>query len=776
MKILFSTLLLCAQVVLSYTIAAQGLVTGRVTDQQSGETLPGATVYISELKTGTTTDINGMFRITNLPARKFLVQVKFLGYQTLSRTVDAGSLQEHDFSLQSSSIEAREVVITGTSTASESERNSTPVVAVDRKEISMHPSTNIIDALAHTPGVSQITTGGAVSKPVIRGLGFNRIVVLNDGVRQEGQQWGEEHGVEIDKFSAGRIEILRGPASLMYGSDAMGGVINIIDPLPAPLNTLRGALVTQYSSNEAMGAGSVMLEGNHNGVHGRVRGSYTSTGSYQTPVGTIGNTGYDQKDINSNIGINRKWGYSQLNLSGFESTIGFYDDEIIPLRGPSQLPTIQHTDHESETVIRDVSFPLQEIGHWRAGLSNNLYIGKSRLVVNGAYQLNERKEFVTSLETPELFMQLNTVTGEAKYFLPERKAWLNTIGIAAMSQQNNNKGEEQLIPDYTLHDIGGFIFSQKTVGRTSVNAGVRFDTRTIDAAPLDKGLMTLVALPDFKKTYATVSGSIGSTYRISKLMHIKANVGRGFRAPNLAELTSDGVHEGTQRYEIGNNFLKAETSLQGDGGIIAENKKLRAELNLFANKISNYIYTRHNGTEFIGTDEGLFPVYRYTQGDALLLGFEYAMDIHFYKSLHFENAVSFVHGENLKSNQPLPNIPPLQLHNELEYEIELSKVKWIDDIHFNVSVDNHFAQTRIDDNELPSKTYSLLNAGIGLSLNAGNQNIDVSINGTNLTDQLYFDHLNRLRYVGVPNKGRSFFLSAMIPFGIVKKKEVVIPN
>jgi len=200
-------------------------LSGKVLDKETKEPLIGAIIYISDLKTGAVTDIDGVYHLYHLPKQKFLVQVKLMGYATITVNIDFSVESKKDFLMLSSAIEGNEVVITGTAVTSDNERNSTSVVVVDKNKLLTEPALNIIDVIAHIPGISQITTGDNVSKPVIRGLGYNRIVILNEGVRQEGQQWGDEHGIEIDKYSAERIEILKGPSSLLYGSDAMGGVI-----------------------------------------------------------------------------------------------------------------------------------------------------------------------------------------------------------------------------------------------------------------------------------------------------------------------------------------------------------------------------------------------------------------------------------------------------------------------------------------------------------------------------------------------------------------------
>ena len=206
---------------------------GKVTDANTNEPLPGAVISIPELRISINTDQNGEYTFSRIPSRgRFLVEVRYIGYRTITQFIDLAATTSFNFSLEPSIIEVHEVVVTGTVSSANNRTNSTSVSTVGKNELTGPPSNNIIDAIAHVAGVSQISTGAAVSKPVIRGLSANRVVTLSNGVKQEGQQWGDEHGMEIDQYSADRVEILRGAASLLYGSDALGGVINVIDALP----------------------------------------------------------------------------------------------------------------------------------------------------------------------------------------------------------------------------------------------------------------------------------------------------------------------------------------------------------------------------------------------------------------------------------------------------------------------------------------------------------------------------------------------------------------
>jgi iron complex outermembrane receptor protein len=212
---------------------AAGALTGKITDAQTGEALPGASIYLHDLKKGTISDSKGQYRIANLNPGKYLIEVTYRGYSSIIETVVVNGDTQKDITLRIAIVENEEVTVTGVSTATRTRQSPQPVDVLKKEQLFNVSATNAIDALSKTvPGVNALSTGPAISKPFIRGLGYNRVVTINDGIRQEGQQWGDEHGIEIDDYSIQRVEVLKGPASLMYGSDALAGVINIISQRP----------------------------------------------------------------------------------------------------------------------------------------------------------------------------------------------------------------------------------------------------------------------------------------------------------------------------------------------------------------------------------------------------------------------------------------------------------------------------------------------------------------------------------------------------------------
>lgn len=735
---------------------------GKVSDATTQQPLAGATVYISDLKATTVTNTNGEFSFNNVPSRgKFLIEVRYLGYKTASQVVDLASTQNVSFQLQASVIESAEVVITGTPFSANNKTNSLAVVSLSREKLAQSAGTNIIDALAKVPGVSQITTGGAISKPTIRGLGYNRVLTIVDGAREEGQQWGDEHGVQADQFAAARIEILKGPASLLYGSDALGGVINIIEDLVPAEGEFNGNFTTSYGANNGLTASSLMLQGNDNGFVYRGRVSYKNAYGYRYKGFNVPNSGFDETNFSGMLGLNKTWGYAHLNLSRFNTNVGLVEE------GPDA--TGSYFDEDGNVISnkdarsRTLNLPFQNINHYRAALNSNILLGGGQLKSTLAFQRNIRKEFEESADEPGLNLGLNSYTYDVKYIFPNNGVWEPTIGVQGMYQTNVNAGDEFLIPDYNSNNIGAFAYLKRNFKNGAINAGVRYDYKTIDGADLfEDGNQVFTA---FNNNFSNVSGSLGFAFELAKNLNLKGNVGSGFRAPNIAELGANGKHEGTFRYEIGNSNLKQETSLQFDLGLEYNAEKVTFGLNAYSNRIYNYIYPGNFNSETIPYDEedgtvSILPVYRFVQTDAQLVGGEASVDFHLIKALHFENTFAYVRGKNLADDSALPFIPAAQLNNELRFE---PNIKGLKDSYIKVGLTNVFKQDRFDEFETQTDGYTLLDAGFGTSLKMKNSKINVWVTGQNLTNKLYYNHLSRYKLANIFNPGRNVTLGVSIP-------------
>ncbi|MFM6976954.1 MAG: TonB-dependent receptor [Sphingobacteriaceae bacterium] len=741
---------------------------GRVVDAQTGESLPGAVVSFSELKISTSTNENGEFVFKNAPEKgRFIVEVRYIGYQTLTQQVDLANAASLIFKLHLSTMEAKEVVITGSASSSDNRRNSSSVALVG-KEALIKQSTNIVDAISRIPGVSQISTGGGISKPVIRGLGYNRVITLADGAKQEGQQWGDEHGIEIDQFNVDRVEVLKGAASLLYGSDALGGVINMIDPLPAGDGQVKGEFLSNYATNNGLTGSSLMIHGNKEGLIWRIRGTYKSALAYKTPLNRIPNTGFNETNLSGQIGLNKKWGYAHLNLSTFRSRVG------LPDFLPNDSGVFEDRDGNvlTDEQIRSGSLllPYQDISHHKLAFNSNLLLGKNRLRANITYQNNLRKEFEENTSNPGLFFDLKTLSYDLKYYLEDKNGWEPVLGASGSFQKSENKGDEFLIPAYTSKDLGLFAYFKKSWEATTLNFGSRLDYHRIKGDELIENGQ--VRFEKLQNTFTNWSGAAGLTQEFNDRWSLKANIGSAFRSPNIAELGSNGVHEGTFRYEVGNPDLKPERSFYMDLSLNFDADKISAEWNVFYNNIHNYIYYRQNNSETIDIDTDTYPLFHFVQNNALLSGTEFSITLHPLEHIHLENSFAYTRGQNKGTRGPLPFIPAGVLRNEVRFE---PGIRTLTGTYLSLGLDNYLAQNRTDSFEQPSAGYSILNASLGTSLMLGKQLIRIHVAGNNLLNKAYYDHLSRFKpgrldesnpNVGFYNPGRNLTFGVYLPLNL----------
>ena len=762
--------ILLALTILTYAdvFAALREIKGRIVDANTKEPLARASIAIPDLRVAVVADENGQFTLTNVPDKgKFLIEVKYLGYKTLTQTIDLADHSDIEISLTPSVIEAREVVITGTAFSTDNRKNSTSVTAVSKDQLINNASGNLVDAIARVPGVSQITTGGGISKPVIRGLSFNRVLTLVDGAKQEGQQWGDEHGLEADQFNAERVEVLRGAASLLYGSDALGGVINILEPLPAPDGKIRGELLSNYASNNGLSGSSAMLQGNSNGFIWQARGSYKNAFSYNTPNGRIANTGYNETSLSSQVGLNKRWGFAHLNVSSFRNNIGLPDFS----RNADGLFEDEDGNVFSDDALKDrtLMLPLQDIRHYKAALNSNILFGENHLHATLAYQNNQRRELEESRTDPSLYFNLKTYSYDLKYYLAEKQGWEPVIGIAGTFQDNKNKAPELLIPDYNSSEAGVFAYAKKTWVNTTFNLGLRFDYRLIEGEQMEEE--GAPKFNDFSNDFSNLSGAAGFTHEFNEYLSFKSNVGSAFRSPNIAELSADGVHEGTFRYEIGNNNLRPEKSLYADAALEYNSSKLQASLSLYNNHINDYIFNRQVNSEVIQIGEESLPVFRFVQENANLYGAEAALTFHPVEALHFENSFAFTHAENRETKTALPFIPAAVLRNEIRLEPHIKGTPR--KTYISVALQNVFKQTRVDQFETPTDGYTLVNAAFGTTFHLNNQPLRVNISANNLFNKAYYDHLSRFKpgrldesnpTEGYYNQGRNISIGLYLPF------------
>ena len=680
-------------------------------------------------------------------------------------------------------LKLNELVVTGVTGDTKLKNATAPISIVRPQELRATASTNIIDAITHLPGMAQLTTGSGISKPIIRGLGYNRVVVMSEGVRQEGQQWGDEHGVEVDGGSVNSVEILKGPASLMYGSDAMAGVV-ILHSQPAPAEgTMRANASTEYQTNNGLFGYSLSFAGNQKGFVWDARFSHKMAHAYKNKYdGYVPGSQFQERAGRLRLGLQKSWGHSWLTWTTYHLTPSIIEGERDEETGELLCSSPSPKSYSE-------SLPFQHVKHYKLVWDNSVNLSSGMLKAIVGYQQNRRKEYEESMDEYEAFFKLHTLTYDLRYLTHEWNGWKLSAGVGGMYQQSLNKGEEALIPEYRLFDFGIFATASQRLDRWTLNAGVRYDHRRVHSDEfIDEGELRFT---DLQRHFNGVTGSIGAVWNVSDHLDLRLNVARGFRTPNLSELASNGVHEGSQRYEIGNGGLKAEYSLQADLGLDFTSQYVSAQLALFANRIDNYIFMHRLPEE---VEEG-YLTYAYTQGDARLLGFEAGIDVHPIHSLHFENTFSYVDARQLHQSDEhikyLPYTPAPRWTSEVKWELahhshptmgyhshhtHHSKGLSADNLYIAAGLECYLAQHHIystDDTETPTPSYTLVNLSAGTDLTwNGHKFAELYVTADNLLNRAYQNHLSRLKYAdinrvtgrqGVYNMGRNVTFKLVIP-------------
>lgn len=782
------------------TLFSQYKLSGTIVDVKSKDALSGVSIYINDLKRSVKSDSNGHFEIQQLKKGTYFVEISMMSYKPVVRHIDIKKDTHIEVELISSHKELSEIIVTGVSRSTELKLSPIIIKSIDKNYLNQSTATNLVDALKNIPGIQQITTGAAISKPVIRGLGYNRVITLLNGMKQEGQQWGDEHGVEMDEYSIDKVEIIKGPGSLMYGSDGIAGVINFLSPKAPALGDINTQLVSNYQSNNNLWGHSISNSGNINGIQWLGRVSHKIAGNYQNAAdGYVLNSGFKELNGTFFVGLNKNWGHTHFHFSSYNATMNLPEgerDSTGHFVYQNQLGQVV-TATESDLKGYKTGFPHQELHHLRLSSNSYFILKKGTLNLDIGFQNNKRKEFGDAMNPNKiaLYFDLNTINYNARYNLEKIKGWEITLGVGGMNQSNHNRGLEFLIPEYRSFDIGTFAYAQKSFkSKWTVAGGLRVDHRILgsDKLILDslenptsiEDSFTHTKFASINESFSGVSGSIGCTYQASKYATFKLNVSRGFRVPNIAELSSNGRHEGTFRYEIGSAKLKSEISHQIDVAYFLNNEHITMEITPFANFISNFIYTKKAqdslGNPIIIDPNDPAPAYLFTQGNATLLGGEFYIDVHPHPFdwLHIANSFSYVQATqnpSIDSIKNMPFIPAPKYRGELKATFK-KVTPTISNAFIKIGMDVFLTQNNIYSayaTETATPSYTLLSAGIGASVKLFNKSdfMNIIFNAENITNTIYQNHLSRLKYApenlangrtGIFNQGRNFSLKIIL--------------
>ena len=730
-------------------IYAQNKLSGSVSDQ-SNTPLVGASIFLPELNKGVITDRNGHYELGNLPNGKIKVQFSYIGHGNRVETVIFSGLPiTLNARLAESAIEAEEVVVTGGYNSTQ--HQNAVKIEVLKLNAAEQPATPIfMETLTKIPGVDMISKGIGVSKPVIRGLSMNDILVLNNGVRYENYQYSNHHPLGIDEFGIESVEIIKGPASLLYGSDAMGGVINFIKEKPANENTLKGDYNVQLFSNSLGVVNNLGIKGTAKNFFGGIRVGQKTHADYREGGGEfVPNTRFNEMSVKSNVGFTNR--FATLNL--------FYDysDSKLGLAEEEAMEDIKERGRKNEIFYQRFHTHL-------LSSQNKFYLGNFKLDVNAALQSTELTH-LGKMDEYEIQMRLRTLTYETKLYFPSDQYSEYIIGFQGMNQKNTNVNNREviLLPDAITNNYSAFGLVQRTFwDKLTLQTGVRYDHRKMNTQPVGNAADAENFRPAIHQPYGSFSGSLGGTYHFSDELLLRANVASAYRTPNLAELTSKGEHE--LRYEVGDASLKPEKSLETDLSLHYHKGNFKFDLAGFYNRVNDYIFIAPMGQK---TPSGI-GIYQYKQADATLYGGE--AGIHFHpeqiKWLHAETTFSSVIGKQ-QNGDYLPFIPAHKWNVELRAEKE--KLGFIHKAFFAVNSHTAFNQNNAAPDETPTKGYTLLGVNIGGEVRLKNQPFLWTLGCSNLLDTKYINHLSTLKEVNRLDAGRNITFSLKIPFELIKK-------
>lgn len=739
---------------------SQNNISGIVLDQNSAEPIIGATILLQKTEKATVTDLEGKFRFDNLSEGEHNLVISSLGYGTKTAKFQIPAEGELEIFLSPTAIEMEEVIVSTPFHQLQSDN----VMKVERAtiaELNRTGSMNLSEGISKIAGVETITTGSGIGKPVIRGLSANRVLVYTQGVRLENQQFGDEHGLGINSSGTESVEVIKGPASLLYGSDALGGVLYFNPEKYAPADSTIVELGSTYYSNTLGTESNAGFKTSGDNLKFLVRGNYAAHSDYETGDGQrVTNTRFEEWDLKTGLGYRTEKykGDLRYNLNSSETGI------------PEEIGLQSTSKHIVE--------PYQSVQNHILSLDNSFYFKGSSLDVKLGYLFNDRKEYEGEHEEeeheeeeheegeeehelhegePALQMHLETFNYDLKYNFPKKGNFETIVGLQGMYQTNKNLGEEILIPDAATTDVGVLVTTHYHLEKVDFQAGVRYDHRNLETETMGDP-MTEEFINEISRNFNSYNGALGVKVDLSSNFTARLNLASGFRAPNLAELTSKGSHHGTNRYEIGNPDLDNEQNYQLDLALEYRNQHFEFFTNAFYNHLNNYIYLEPTGERI---EEN--PVFEYVQNNAVLYGGEAGIHLHPHPLdwLHFESNYELVIGEQENGND-LPLIPAQAVQNT--FRIEFPDNNQFHDSFVSVNLKTVFDQNRTGMFETPTPGYSLLNAGLGTALKLQPVALHLQLSGNNLLNKTYISHLSRLKPDGIANMGRNIILSARVTF------------
>jgi iron complex outermembrane receptor protein len=774
---------------LSLSLSAQTFRSNiEVRDEYNKELISGAKIHLTEEGKHF---ISPSGRITFESNRRFHhLHIHASFYETVEVDIDLTRDTILTIWLHPTALEMRETLIEH-ALISQSQRSSTVAISMLTREdmLSSNPS-SFAETLESIPGVSSNNVGVGIARPVIRGLAGTRIYVADMGLRQEGQQWGNDHGLELDQYGIERVELIRGPAGVVYGSDAMAGVVHILSDIWPQKDGVQGDLLVGYKTNNQNLFHSAGIRGLKNNFYFNVRFSAKSYSDMRVPIDTFNYLTFNlpiyERRLKNTAGreynASLTLGYKTENSKFWIRTSHYHLNQGL-FAGAIGVPNAYGLGHENN--FRNIELPSQKVGHFKIDAHHVTRLSKEAIwSTDIGYQRNDRLEqslahlhgivLNSPTDTAHHFL-LQTVQFRTTYkrtFSPKSRMSLGTTGLY---QENTHGGFEFLLPNFSTVELGLFgLIEQQINTKTTVNLGVRTDVSRVNSSQKIRQVMQTGQIlneelaPEIRRLYENWAAQIGLNHEITHQHVIKLNLARTYRFPRAVELAMNGVHHGTFRHEIGNPNLTPETAYQLDFLYEYHTDKKLFSITPFLNYYNNFIYLRPTGQFSPLPDAG--QQFRYNQHDALLSGAEILIQQAVGEHFVFTTKAQYVHAFNLSLNRYLPFTPPLEV--VFEPEFNWSKIGALKKIKLKPGVQYVFAQRLVDINEKTTPSALLFHADLNFKIGDNlrwkqlqfPEGLQINLALRNIFNTPYLKHLSRYRLLDITEPGFNCMLTIRIPF------------
>ncbi len=744
-------------------------LSGQVLEAHTRNPLPFATIFLRDSSQNTVADESGQFLITNICPGTYTVVCQMVGYAPFEIRL---ALQ-HDtlqyFLLEETAIQLKNVEVTAKAIA---ETGTQQRQDLEGTALESGKALGLGEALKRLPGITTLNTGHSISKPMIQGLNGNRIVLLNNGVRLEAQQWGDEHAPEIDPFIAAKVSVVKGAAGVRYGADAMGGVV-LVEPEPLREKPGVGGQVSLGAfSNGRTGVVSASVEGMLSGklpLSGRLQGTFKRGGNVQTPDYFQRNTGVEELNYSWALGLQKETFSTALYYSVFSTQLGILRDAHIGNLTDLNLAIERGRPLEDGAFTYEIGRPMQQVLHELLKWQFSVKTGeKSRLEIAAARQFNRRQEFDAhrpfgnlpdNLTQPQFEFEITTYTVDANLdhrWLPNTKGSIGVQGI----QQRNTTDFGALIPNYTTQSAGIYWVERwrKLPSPWEVELGMRYDHKGLFIST--QGADTIAQ----DRVFGNFSGTTGVVYHFAEAT-LRLNAGTAWRAPHPNELYSDGVHHGAAAYELGDPNLQAERALNlALSANWTKPKQFAATISLYHNRIADFIYLEPQSTPKL-TIRGAFPAFHYRQADAALTGFDWNLAVFLNRSFTIESQGSVLRAWNREAGDYLTFMPADRFTHAIRYAFGNREEATDEQPFVRLGMTNVLRQSRVPQGDLapPPPGYTRFDAEAGTTFQWGKNPVEIGISVFNLFNARYRDYLNRFRYF-TDELGRNVFVRAKITF------------